>query len=76
MENPQQKDILKAFIKVGQTWTFGVEIDLKKKKKKHNPSCLYTFDSERNSSQSELCRERSGSKGRECITVRMPLGHR
>ena len=33
MENPQQKDILKAFIKVGQTWTFGVEIDLKKKKK-------------------------------------------
>ncbi|KAJ8581691.1 hypothetical protein M405DRAFT_751364, partial [Rhizopogon salebrosus TDB-379] len=30
----------------------------------------YTFDSDRGSLQSEICRE-GGEKGRECITLRM-----
>ncbi|KAF8810169.1 hypothetical protein BYT27DRAFT_7187032 [Phlegmacium glaucopus] len=42
---------------------------------KHDPNCHYTFDSERNSLQSELCREGSGSKGRECITLQMNSKH-
>ncbi|KIM49429.1 hypothetical protein M413DRAFT_438609, partial [Hebeloma cylindrosporum] len=37
---------------------------------KHNPNTQYTFDSERGSSESELCRE-GGRKGRECITLKM-----
>jgi len=37
---------------------------------KHDPNGHYTFDSERDSPQSELCRE-GGSKGRDCITIQM-----
>jgi len=38
---------------------------------KHDPNCHYTFDSERDSPQSELCRKGSGSKGQECIMIQM-----
>jgi len=36
----------------------------------HNPNMRYTFDSERDSPISELCRE-EGPRGRECITMQM-----
>lgn len=39
--------------------------------KKHDPNRHYTFDSETNRLQLELCREGSGSKSRECIMVRV-----
>ncbi|KAF8968398.1 hypothetical protein BDZ97DRAFT_1655075, partial [Flammula alnicola] len=35
-----------------------------------DPNRQYTFDSERGSEESELCRE-GGHKGRECITLQM-----
>ncbi|KAF8717636.1 hypothetical protein AX14_012079 [Amanita brunnescens Koide BX004] len=35
-----------------------------------DPQAIYTFDSERGSSMSELCRE-TGSSGRDCITLQM-----
>ena len=41
-------------------------------KNQHDPNGHYTFDSERDSPQSELCRE-GGSKGRDCITVRFKI---
>ncbi|KAF8162925.1 hypothetical protein B0H34DRAFT_693461 [Crassisporium funariophilum] len=36
----------------------------------HDPKCQYTFDSERGSSQSEICRE-GGRRGRECMVLQM-----
>ena len=37
------------------------------------PQAKYTFDSERDAPQSELCRVLGGEKGRECIMVRVRL---
>ncbi|TFL07707.1 hypothetical protein BDV98DRAFT_520829 [Pterulicium gracile] len=35
-----------------------------------NPSVVYTFDSERDAPESEICREQ-GPKGRECMILQM-----
>ncbi|TDL27277.1 hypothetical protein BD410DRAFT_782364 [Rickenella mellea] len=35
------------------------------------PNARYTFDSERDASESELCREQTGDQRRECIMVQM-----
>ncbi|KAH9966422.1 hypothetical protein BC827DRAFT_663180 [Russula dissimulans] len=42
--------------------------DLLKQFISRNPNAIYTFDSERDASQSEICRQ---GKGKECIILRM-----
>ncbi|KAF8184906.1 hypothetical protein K438DRAFT_1837074 [Mycena galopus ATCC 62051] len=35
------------------------------------PTSRYTFDSERNAPQSEICREQDGAGAKECIVLQM-----
>ncbi|RDB20976.1 hypothetical protein Hypma_011440 [Hypsizygus marmoreus] len=37
----------------------------------HDPQAEYTFDSERNSPQSEICRKAGPGRERECIDLQM-----
>jgi len=69
LDNPDRtKEILNAFIKVGPIPQNGQYILLNPAILQHNPNTQYTFDSERGSSESEICRE-GGREGRECLTV-------
>jgi hypothetical protein len=70
--NNNQREVLGQFISVrihslsfvtGSSDPVGAQRD---------PNVQYTFDSERDASQSEICRQGKG-KGKECIIVRLSV---
>ena len=68
MPSKSPQETLKDFISV--CFSLAVPFPISELRLQRDPGSWYTFDSERDAPQSEICREGT-VKGRECIIVRL-----